>query len=458
MSSDLAALASSYPGELTLDRDAVLAQLAMGYVPSDATCLNEISMLPPGSVVELGRDGISVLSVCRPPYGDRFAGLSRDAKFNVIDSALSSAITDWCQGDLEDAVISLSGGHDSPFALAGMLALGASPKSITWGKDTSRDVRVPRQLSEKLGFPWTHVTAPQSSWSSWQRALQGVGAVGSDWAGWADDWLATLARQATGVLTGSAGEALTGKNIRQPDDGEEGDWIAKWQTRGYQDRWLNSPLLRPSARQRLRDATRMHLDRQAANLDVAFPHQRALQLDLYGRQRRLTGGQTNMMARYLAPLPIFNAREMVDFWVNIPWADFREQALYLDYATTRHARVFETVLAERDADASRANAARRLSRSLRLRLAGRVPQLRDRVASTSNDLMGHQLRFKNEIQQMLLRVSPLLDPLIDTKAMNAEMERFPATQLLSPFRLANLIGVAAHLDLVAPMERPHDGA
>jgi len=31
--------------------------------------------------------------------------------------------------------------------------------------------------------------------------------------------------------------------------------------------------------------------------------------------------------------------------------------------------------------------------------------------------------------------------------MNAEMERFPATQLLSPFRLANLIGVAAHLDL-----------
>ena len=87
----------------------------------------------------------------------------------------------------------------------------------------------------------------------------------------------------------------------------------------------------------------MHLERQVANLDVAFPHQRSLQLDLYGRQRRLTGGQTNMMARYLAPLPMFNSREMVDFWVNIPWADFREQALYLDYATTRHARVFDTV-------------------------------------------------------------------------------------------------------------------
>jgi len=138
---------------------------------------------------------------------------------------------------------------------------------------------------------------------------------------------------------------------------------------------------------------------------------------------------------------------MVEFWVNVPWSDFNQQALYLDYATERHASVFDIVLAERDADASRGNAARRMSRGLRLKLAGRVPRLRDRVATTSNDLMGNQLRFKSELQELLRRVSPVLDPIIDTEAMNAEMARYPATQSLSPFRLANLIGVASHLDL-----------
>jgi hypothetical protein len=69
------------------------------------------------------------------------------------------------------------------------------------------------------------------------------------------------------------------------------------------------------------------------------------------------------------------------------------------------------------------------------------------VATTSNDLMGNQLRFKAELRDLLRRASPMLDPIIDTPAMNAEMERFPATRWLSPFRLANLIGVAAHVDL-----------
>ncbi|HWO08882.1 MAG TPA: hypothetical protein VNN80_05360 [Polyangiaceae bacterium] len=417
--------------------------------------MREIAMLPPGSVVELAPSGMSVLSAAHLPYGDTSAALSRDQKFDRLDELLGRALTDWCQGDLDDSVISLSGGHDSPFALAGMLMLGARPKSITWGKETSRDVRVPRRLSESLGFPWTHVPAPLSSWHSWQRTLQGVGAVGSDWSGWAEDWLGQLASHASGALTGNAGEALTGKNIREPDDGPNGDWIGKWLARSYQDRWVDSPLLRPGARKRLREATREHYERLVAGFDVAFPHQRALQLDMYGRQRRLTGGQTNEMARSLAPLTFFNSREMVEFWTNVPWSDFNQQALYLDYATNRHGRVFDVVLAERDADASRGNAARRTSRSVRLKLAGRFPQLRDRVATTSNDLMGNQLRSKSEIHELLRRVSPLLEPLIDTKAMNAEMARFPQTQSLSPFRLANLIGVAAHLDLALPSSESH---
>jgi hypothetical protein len=456
LSSDLGALCTSYPGELTVDEDAALAQLATGYVPSNATCLREVTMLAPVSVVELSRSGMKVLSAATLPYGDRYAGLSREEKSDSIDSLLGSALTEWCQGDLDDSVISLSGGHDSPFALAGMLMLGARPKSITWGKDASRDVRVPRKLSETLGFPWAHMPAPQSTWRSWQNTLQGVGAVGSDWAGWADDWLRQLAAQASGALTGNAGEALTGKNIRSPDDGPNGDWLGKWLERSYQERWVDSPLLRPAARARFRDATREHFERMLAGVDVAFPHQRALQLDLYGRQRRLTGGQTNEMARYLTPLPFFNSREIVEFWVNVGWDDFNQQALYLDYATTRHGRVFDIVLAERDADASRGNAARRMTRGLRLKLAGRVPRLRDRVATTSNDLMGNQLRFKSEIQELLRRVSPLLDPIIDTEAMNAEMARFPATEWLSPFRLANLMGVAAHLDLAASRGESHN--
>jgi hypothetical protein len=139
---------------------------------------------------------------------------------------------------------------------------------------------------------------------------------------------------------------------------------------------------------------------------------------------------------------------MLDFWLNLPWSDFGDQKLYLDYARERHAAIFDIVLGERDVDLTSARRApRRVSRALRLRLAGRFPGMRKRLATTNNDLLGIQMQFRTEIVDIVRQAEPLLEPLLDTAALRLEMENFPRTRLLSPFRLMNLLGVAAHVAL-----------
>ena len=450
LSGDLRAIVHAYPGALTPNYDAVLTQLAMGYVPTNATCLNEVTMLPPGSVVEFSADGSRVLSRSVPVYGDRNASLSRENKYEMLDALLAQSLRDWCDSDFSDVVVSLSGGMDSPFALAGLIALGETPRAITWGNPRSRDARVPRMLAERLGFPFTAINTPESSWDGWLRGLTSVGAIGTDWAGWADDWLSRLAEASSGVITGNAGEALTGKNIQVPVGGLGSDWIDMWHKRTFQqERWNRSSLLLPAARKRMHDVSREQLEVLVGGIDFASSHQMSMHMDLYGRQRRLTGGQTNHMGRVLAPLPFFLSRGMLDFWVNVPWEDFYKQHLYLDYATSRHGQVFDIVLAERAVDASVLRAPRRLTRRLRTRLAGRFPVMRDLLATTSNDILGNQVKFHAQIQDMVVRTAPLLEPVLDTRKLLAEMAQFPRTDTLSPFRLMNLLGVVAHLDLIS---------
>ena len=110
--------------------------------------------------------------------------------------------------------------------------------------------------------------------------------------------------------------------------------------------------------------------------------------------------------------------------------------------------MFDVVLGARDADESVARAPRRLSRAVRLRIAGRFPHLREHLATTSNDLLGNQLRFRVEIARMIDTVAPLLEPVLDVRALKAELDVFPRSRLLAPFRLMNLLSVGAQLALV----------
>jgi hypothetical protein len=73
--------------------------------------------------------------------------------------------------------------------------------------------------------------------------------------------------------------------------------------------------------------------------------------------------------------------------------------------------------------------------------------MRKRLATTNNDLLGVQMQFWPQISELLMRAEPLLEPLLDTSALRREMQSFPRTRLLSPFRLMNLLGVAAHVAL-----------
>ena len=89
LSSDLAALGASYPGELTVDQRRRPGAAGNGLRPqrrdmssTRSRCCHRARWWSSASGAQ------QTLSVCRPPYGDRHAGLSRDEKFDMIDAAL----------------------------------------------------------------------------------------------------------------------------------------------------------------------------------------------------------------------------------------------------------------------------------------------------------------------------------------------------------------------------------
>ena len=191
------------------------------------------------------------------------------------------------------------------------------------------------------------------------------------------------------------------------------------------------------------------LQRLAGEAQTAFPHQSALHLDLFGRQRRMIASQTNTMARHLAPLPFFYTEQMVGFWSNVPWSDQADQQLYLAHARERYGEVFDIVLGDREVRTVRRSASR-FTRATRLRLADFFPGLRHRIAPVGNDLMGSLLRARGDIHDLVEGVAPLLEPVLDTAAVLREIERFPRSRLLTAARLQSLLSVSAPLDVGRP--------
>lgn len=442
MSSNFGALATAFPGTLTVNRAALMAHLAFGHVPTDETCFSEISMLPPGSVVELGPSGMNVLARARPTYGDRHAGLTRDQKFDLLDEAFEHGVRTWSDDDFSDVVLSLSGGLDSPHGLAALLELGIRPRSATWALAPSTNSRVARKLAEKFELDWT-LEAPATSWRGWLDWFHVAGTSGFDWGGWAGAWLSSLSAKGSGALIGFLGDALSGKHlVDHPSAG--GNWVESWARWSSRDRWLGSPLVRSEIRTEMREVAHSYLQRLADGVEIAYPHQTALHLDLHGRQRRMICSQSNIMARFIAPLPFFYTEQMVTFWSNLPWSDLADQQLYLAHARERYGRVFDVVLGDREVRTLRRSASR-LTRDMRLRLANEIPGLRHRIAPVGNDLMGSLLQSRVEIHGLIEAVAPLLEPVLDTAAVLREIERFPRSRLVTSARLHSLLSVAAPL-------------
>jgi hypothetical protein len=166
--------------------------------------------------------------------------------------------------------------------------------------------------------------------------------------------------------------------------------------------------------------------------DVAFPHQGALHLDLYGRQRRLVAAQPNWMGRFLYPMTFFYTSRLLDFWSNVTWDDLHAQSLYRAYAVDRFPSIFNEPpkkLPERLWGAA-SNLVGKYSPSLRARM--RPPEINRHTIVKAN---------RANIENLLHEVGPLLGDIIDVAAVRRELHRYPQSEELNSVQIVRLVNL-----------------
>lgn len=443
-SGDFGALVSALPSAPAVDVDTALTMLGVGYSPDERTCFRGITLLPPGEVIELDRGGPRRVRRVSVSYGDRHAGRSREDVFRELDGIFGRAVDDWCRAP--DLLLSLSGGYDSRYGLALLDLHQIRARCFTFGHPGSPDARGARAVAAAVGRTTALFVPGTTSWPGWERCIQQVGVIGGfQWAGWGEEWLGRLRQGGRHAMLGFLGDALSGKHlVRSPETA--GDWHDDWERWSLDEGWAGSALLRPDARRRLPEVVRERFDALAQRATFAFPHQRALHLDLYGRQRRFVAAQLNLMSRYLEPVPFFYTAETLDFWSNLPWSDLDRQSLYLAYARSRFAPLFPPPRgrspARRLANASR-SAAVRLWPGLRRMLA--PPEIdRERIIGD------HQRRIAALIHQ----AGPALEEILDLDAVRREFDRYPGRSTLNWVRLLRLVNVLMLTKLAWPGAHP----
>src|SRR5690606_2235622 len=138
---------------------------------------------------------------------------------------------------------------------------------------------------------------PEGTWEAWQRIVVQLGSAGMvQWTGWVVGWLERLRAEGSKVVIGYLGDALSGRHFLGPLDAVS-YWGQYWLGFTRIDDWLTSPLIAPGARARAGEAVQKHVHDDCQGIDFAFPFQRALHLDLYGRQRRWTAAQPHLLSR-----------------------------------------------------------------------------------------------------------------------------------------------------------------
>lgn len=338
--SDFGALIATLPDTPAIDWDTAHAMLAVSYAPDDRTSLAGVTVLPGGTLLELAPDGLRAIAARRPSYGDRFASQTEAQKFARLDEIFDRTVRDWFDRSDEGLVLSLSGGNDSRYGLGMLLQRNLKPACVTFGHPRGSDGKRTRAMDRSLGLGLTrYYKGDVTSWESWRRCVEQSGTIGgSQWTGWSEDWLRLLQSRGRRVALGYLGDALTGRHLLPRGAGRS--WLDHWEAWSLDEGWADARVLRPEASRRLREITHARFETATRGVDTAFPHQVAMHLDLYGRQRRHVASQLNLMERYVEPIPYFYTEDGIEFWSNLDWQDLAGQRLYLAYAAARFPRLF----------------------------------------------------------------------------------------------------------------------
>ena len=335
---DFGALAGhpAFRGEL--DDHNILVELGLGYLPDNSTIYKNISIVPPGAVVELSASGIRTVALDTLSYGSDHGSLKQAQKFQMLDGIFERIYTSSIENQTDETCISLSAGMDSRYALALLQKHGRKCQPFTFGAENSEEVFQARRIASLTGSAPEVFSFDQASWSGWSNTTRQLGNIGMiQWVGWSDEWLRLLSARHRYVLIGYLGDALSGKHLRLGRDNH--DWMSAWVDWSI-DAWASSPYLREDCQAEIRDLVRNRLAAVADMASLPLPHQLAMHLDLFGRQRRWVASQPNLISNYLRPKTYFVNRELVDFWINLPYEDLHEQRLYRSYAQSRFPQLF----------------------------------------------------------------------------------------------------------------------
>lgn len=132
--SEIKALLASGLVTPRIDREAVDAYLALGYVPPDRTIYGNVRVLPPGHLLRLDRGGARVRPYWRPRFDTRPVGLEEAAR--RLDDLLGEAVARQMVSDVPVGAF-LSGGLDSSTVTALMTRHSTGPVrtfSVGFGK------------------------------------------------------------------------------------------------------------------------------------------------------------------------------------------------------------------------------------------------------------------------------------------------------------------------------------
>lgn len=434
--SHFAALAETIRDILTIDYSSVLMELALGYTPDERTVFNEISLIRPGTIVEISAKGVRERYRASITYGDRFFGANQQQKFSALDECFDRIASTEMGTRQSELVLSLSAGFDSRYALGFLGRHDIKPACFTFGNPGSEEIRGARSVAERAHVSTEVFAIPDPRWEQWRDSIGFLGNTGMvQWSGWAESWLTYLRQYGKFSVIGYIGDALTGKHLPASEQGIS-NWLDFWIEWSKEGGWGESDLLTAAAKRQLAEAMDERFKGCLKGASFASPYQQGLHLDLYGRQRRWVATQPNLVGRFMTPLLFFYDYELMNFWAHVAFADLSQQKLYLSYAQDRFPLLFP-----RNEGAPPSITLRALRKAKNLLSGHSAP--RPPVID-----QGRNIALNREyILTLLRKVGPSLDHIIDIGKFTTEVEQFGRSPGISSAMITRAVNLLFLIDL-----------
>jgi len=416
----------------TLNMDASLATLELGYPPANQTCLEQVQLLPPGAVCKIDEAGYQAPEREAIRYGSEFAGLEIEEKMEALDRAYDQALAAWCPEPDKRYLLSLSGGYDSRAVLGAMLRKNRRVHCASFGRIRTPDCVKARRLAESLGLEHSVFRIPDPSWDDLSRTFSTSGGIGGTpfVQGWSEPWLKFVQSRNDNLVIGFLGGVLTGS---QAGRSKEQAWLEYWDQWSFDGGFVDSPLMREEARAEIRPAIHRETMR-LPNAQVAFEYQNILHVNLYTRQRRCIGIQPYVIGRYVRPITFLYHPAVLSFWSNVAFEDVTKQSLYLAHSRSRFPQIF--------AAPAKPPFSKRLAGAAINALAGHSPaSVRKFLKSDSYDQTALWCRFRAPVTRLIDQHWDFVNSVFYGDRLLAELKAFPKSPQLTTMHLSRLVGL-----------------